>query len=791
MIADFRGKFDGQNHILSNLNRSTTQVVNASIPGLDDILVAEDYVGFFKSIGALTSTESTSNGVWVENNAEVKNLLLADCYFYVNPFRNISHFEMTKLLYPGSGGDTNCNNGWSVKSSNTGILAAVLISGTISNCAVLSSEIEGGYAYVGGMVASVGLYLGDVGHGPGYSSPVIEQCFVADVDIPGCYSQVGGLAGSVSALAVIKESFSTGEIYNLRRAKEFGNVCNIPTVSVSSASSQMGGLVGALGEWASISDCYTRTFVDAGHATIPAKTGLNNGKDDPCGVDTESSELNQHTRTDSIGGLIGSVNQGVPSVYPESTVTHCYSSEGFSNRAVKVWTENYGNGTCTLGQYSRWAGRTRNHCGGSIGYSKSMGCSWGTMCIAGSRECPEIGQTGGQEHWDGGNTTYSSIFWDSQVQEDDNGENDSTLYTFPEDVDDVGTDEAQDETNMVSSAYIFAETTTNMKTESTYVNKGWDFYDAVTNPDGIWYIGDDPTTNYYPVLRNTRAIKFYPQYDINNDGFLNADDLCAWFVEFNKYLADPADPTINGDADIAYPAGTLPDGDLDDIDYSGLLIAFEAFGVYSGYGNDQGNHTIEFTTDTTIDNDDYIDYYHLKQDGDNITITLNAGGCINTYGATNFNNYNPGSHLEMKGGNAFSLSANKGHSIKMDGGAACGATISYQGSMEMNGGYVKSIRTFRNFGGSAIDITGGTIGRLTIEGYDQTANNLAIATITDDPLTDDLIFEEYILVGYEGIVHMDGGSFVRLLRSRFYLSSIITVQNSGNKIQGAYTPTAI
>ena len=112
----------------------------------------------------------------------------------------------------------------------------------------------------------------------------------------------------------------------------------------------------------------------------------------------------------------------------------------------------------------------------------------------------------------------------------------------------------------------------------------------------------------------------------------------------------------------------------------------------------------------------------------------------------------------MNGGNASSLSANKDHSIKMDGGVVLGATISYQGSMEMNGGYVKSIHTFHNAGGSAIDITGGTIDRLTIEGDDQTTN-LAIATITDDPLTDDLIFKEYIRVGYEGIVHMDGGSF--------------------------------
>jgi len=251
------------------------------------------------------------------------------------------------------------------------------------------------------------------------------------------------------------------------------NVC-IEDVNIIGGhdSSFLGGLVGG-NYYGTISHCYSKGSVSGGDASwdLGGLAGYNyDGSISNC---YSKGQVSGGYSSWALGGLVGSNGSD------GGTISRCYST-------VQVQGEDYsealgglvgGNGGIITNCYSSGrvqGGNNSEHIGGLAGLNDD-----GTFI-----SCYSNGQVSGDDYLGGlvGHDnmfgSYTTCFWDTDVNPDVNGIGNAT------------------------DPNVIGESTTNMKRESTFTDSGWDFIE-------IWNIGENQT---YPYL------KVYPAGDLNHDG---------------------------------------------------------------------------------------------------------------------------------------------------------------------------------------------------------------------------------------------------------------------------------
>ncbi|MHC4458827.1 MAG: GLUG motif-containing protein [Planctomycetota bacterium] len=313
---------------------------------------------------------------------------------------------------------------------NVGSLVGLLKSGIITECCVRGGSVVGSSGEVGGLV--------------GVNGGVISNCY-ATAEVSGYYA-VGGLVGESHMDGTISDCYFTG---SLTGREEMGglvgingggfitNCYAIGCIRGWEVSTYIGGLVGGNDHRGEINSCYASSLIEIGDDSwcIGGLAGrnVNNGDIRNCyaTVSINSAEL-----CGAIGGLVGENNGSIWDSYATGSVS----------------------GDMEIG--------------GITGYNQDAtiyNCY--AACIVDGNE--NIGGLVGYDYQNSG--TYTSCFWDSNVNPDVNG---------------IGNG---------SDPNVIGKTTAEMQTKNTYTDAGWDFLEETANgTDDVWRLCEDDVN--YPKL---------------------------------------------------------------------------------------------------------------------------------------------------------------------------------------------------------------------------------------------------------------------------------------------------
>ena len=319
--------------------------------------------------------------------------------------------------------------------SNVGSLAGYIHESAISNC-YANCKVSS-YEDVGGLV------------GRTYES-TIDNCY-ATGSINGTYD-VGGLVGSGSS-GNISDCYATGKVTGGSRIGGLaGNSCSLEncyaTGRVTAYGSSVGGLVGY--SPSPVTNCYATGSV-YGNSSVGGLAGSINAS----GFLTYCSAVGSVYGNNSVGGLVGKKSDcAISNCSALGNVNGVSNVGGLVGRDSGNYTTNcYAVGNVSGGEYV----------GGLIGriyelYSSSL-----------FTDCYASGSVNGDEYvgglvGDSLNGSYYYTFWNSEVNPGISG---------------IG--------NIASHIRVFAKTTLELQTESTFTDYGWDFVGESTNGDeDIW-----------------------------------------------------------------------------------------------------------------------------------------------------------------------------------------------------------------------------------------------------------------------------------------------------------------
>lgn len=290
----------------------------------------------------------------------------------------------------------------------------------------------------------------------------------------GCFGY-GNIAGCGVKNCNVSGRYCAGGLVGINYA---GNISRCYAMgTILAVEGQAGGLVGTCNEDAVLLNCYSK-------GNISAQTGapINANAGGLVGYNRESFIFSCFSNADVFsevmaGGLVGT--------NWNSTIYRCYAGGtvsgtdwvggglvGYNNISSEI-INCYATGIVSVPN-----GKAT---GGLVGVNE--GYSSLTHCYA-------IGYVSGDENIGGlvgynDNGSYNKCFWNSENNQDING---------------IGN---------LTDPNVIAETTENMKKQSTFTDAGWDFIE-------IWNIGENQT---YPFLRT------HPTGDIDHDDIVNFHDL--------------------------------------------------------------------------------------------------------------------------------------------------------------------------------------------------------------------------------------------------------------------------
>ncbi len=322
--------------------------------------------------------------------------------------------------------------------SGIGLFGYVTSTGQIKNLRMENVDVNtvGGYG-VGGLVGKI-----DFG--------TITNCYSSG-RVLGDKEEIGGLVGGNQGGTVI-DCYSTvtvsggDETGGLVGYNPEGAITNCYSTGNVSGNEQIGGLVGD--NKATITNCYCSGSV-SGNVEVGGLVGGNNWEGNNWGTISNCYAMGDVSGGYFTGGLVG-LNDGS---YGYGTISNCYAIGSISGDSYTggLVGDNYGTiSNC----YATGAVDGNDYTGGLVGYDETP-------------------------------TSYTSCFWDEDINPDVNGIGNTT------------------DPNVVGKP------TVEMKKESTFTNVGWDFIE-------IWNIGENQT---YPFLR------IYYAGDINHDNIVNFYDL--------------------------------------------------------------------------------------------------------------------------------------------------------------------------------------------------------------------------------------------------------------------------
>ena len=459
----FSGVFDGNGHTISNFTYSIT--------GTHEI-------GLFRYFGSYSGSP------------EIRDLGLTDANVDAGTGDNVGLLVGT--FGNGNGVMSNC---WSEGSSVSGedFVGGLVgrVDGeeiTLTDCRILDSNISG-KVVVGGMFGIIdssyavsvtgcwvedcniladGIIGGLVGRSDEGTELTLRDCHVEMELIRGrdYGGQVGGLVG-LNLGFNISNSYYRGDVIVVSGSgvgglvgDNRGALTNCYSAGMVSTAfeegdpggSRVGGLVGynARGE---ILDCKSSCDVFGGFDT-GGLLGYNRDHISNCSSEGDVSGQ------ESVGGLIGLNDNGVD-------ISNCFSSG--SVLGTEMWVGGligYNGSGDIRNCYSTSDVEGGRIVGGFTGLRLSPGST--THCYSCGRVTgtDDVGGFGGQN---GKTLSYTSCFWDSDVNPDINA---FGSYTWP-----------------VAEPNVIGESTANMQTESTFTDEGWDFVGESTNgTDEIWAI---------------------------------------------------------------------------------------------------------------------------------------------------------------------------------------------------------------------------------------------------------------------------------------------------------------
>jgi hypothetical protein len=489
---------------------------------VNDINLA-DYNGpQFNSIG---TSANPFAGVFDGNNRIVSNLSVGLFDRVDDPNAQIRNLTLTDPNIDGGGE-------WGV-----GALVGLLRNGIVHDCGVEGGRVSGG-DYVGGLVGDT--YC-EPRQSPCYSA-IISNCYSTSTVSGG--SGIGGLIGSFDHRgcdSAISDCSSTGEVSGTDYVGGLvgyleNEISNCQSSAVVSGNDFVGGLIGSAGGWigiargcTEISDCNASGDVTAAGGGVGGLLGANYDSNviDCYAAGTVSAEgpvggLVGHNNGEyrggfltgcyatgdvsgdvAVGGLVGTNDEGtIAFCYAVGDVTCTDSPAGgllgvnYYGNVQSSYSSGcvYGYGAHTIG------GLIGSNMSGDVSNCYSTGNVSGCVDIGGLiaanydsdvTNCYAAGRVEANEPFNGGligielGNTYAGCMWDSEVNPDMNG---------------IGSG---------SDPNVIGKSTTEMQTESTFTDAGWDFVE-------VWDIGENQT---YPFLQ------VYPTGDIDHDDRVDWGDV--------------------------------------------------------------------------------------------------------------------------------------------------------------------------------------------------------------------------------------------------------------------------
>ncbi len=611
----FTGVFDGNNHIIRRARMSRTY----------------DYAGLFGYVG---------------NGGKIRNLGIEDI--------NIAGYNYTGGLvgYAGPGSSIiNCHATGAVHNTSTsnfqylGILVGYADEGSsISNC--YSSGKVSGWQYIGGLVgyicydvnvtnchsaamvsgASNSQYLGGLVGGT-YNGGNIANCYSTGT-VSGNSYYIGGLVGDNRG-GSITTSYSTGTVNGSSNSQyggglvgcnEYGDISNCYSTGAVSGYQYVGGLAGYNNsDYCSISDCCSASTV-IGSSTSKYVGGLV-GRNDGT-ISGHCSSAGNVSGQQYVGGLVGYY---INNSHSNITLTNCYStgdvnsSSGsyvgglmgyYNSGGFSVSLNNcYSTGTVTGAFLSNYIGGVIGYSSGGLGGCYSTGAVSGTEWVGGLMgendsssvtNCYSAGAVSGNFNVGGligysNSGTANNSFWDVNTS------------------------------GQSASAGGTGKTTTEMKTLSTFISAGWNFFTVWDINDGRTYPFFFKKTNYSGGIGTSSApYQIACLNDLRN--------LAADVADYNKCFILTAD--IDMAAWSCPTAIIAPDTDLMNLGYQGTSFK----GTFDG-----NSHKITHLTINGGSND-YIGLFgclggggqilNLGVEDVNVTANSRVGGLVGFIGAS-------------------------------------------------------------------------------------------------------------------------------------------------------------
>jgi hypothetical protein len=443
----FTGVFDGNDHVIRNA------IIN---------LPSADYVGLFGGIGA---------------GGQIRNLGVEDA--------NITGSQIVGGL---------AGNNY----------------GVIDNC-YCAGLVSGDY-YIGGLVGSngwvsgtgnrIGGLVGDNGmYSINYNYGKIDSCYSTST-VTATYGDVGGLVGfnSDSVTNCYASGDVSGESYNIGGL--IGDNQGVAVMSYATGTviggNSVGGLIGQHHYGAGVVSCYATGAVSGG-TYVGGLVGKNDGGVLLCHA-TGSVSAYSH-----VGGLVGLNWNSIALCYATGDVNGSYVSVGGLVGENQTWSS-------VTSSYAIGAVRGYSAVGGLVGYNVS---SAGVVsCYAEGVVSGEV-RIGGLVGLNEGGvvSSYSTgpvavpYYYDPNYAGGLVGINDNVVIASFWDTETSGRGNGVG-SNSSSFDGVYGGTTSEMKTQSTFTDAGWDFVGEIINgTDDIRRMCTDGIN--YP--------KLYWQYSLNGD----------------------------------------------------------------------------------------------------------------------------------------------------------------------------------------------------------------------------------------------------------------------------------
>jgi len=435
----FIGVFDGNGHTISNFTYETANSDDIGLFGyagsgavIKDLKLADPNVdaGIGDRVGSLVGRVEAGriSGCNVEGGSVSGEFsiggLVGTSYFNHYPYSGTvtDCYASTRVSgNSGVGGLMGHNDSYS---PITGCCASGEVSGT-TNVGGLVGYNEGTVSncHTSGSISY--MYSDIVGGLVGGNSGIVENCYSTALVWIKYYDCVGGLVGHNAWEGTVENCYFTGGI-------------------VTDSAGDVGGLVGH--NYGTVNNCYVTCSISCHSGYAGGLVGWNHGLVEDCYANVETVGARV------VGGLVA---------YNDDTISKCCA-----DGTVSGWG--------TIGGLAGSNHRTISNC-----YATAAVSGWGTIdgqkvggLVGGNTDrienCYAAGAVSGHDKVGGlvgsdSSGTYTSSFWDSDVNPDVNGIGNTT------------------------DPNVIGESTTNMQKKATFTDVGWDFVN-------IWDICEN--TNY-------------------------------------------------------------------------------------------------------------------------------------------------------------------------------------------------------------------------------------------------------------------------------------------------------